>query len=93
MFAGRFILMFLILLSAGPALAQEHHRYQLTDQLTLWVLADSRRDSNLADVFPGQDEIFSRYAPSGQTPAAILAFLLQGPEATVLIDAGMGNGT
>ncbi|MDR2724881.1 MAG: MBL fold metallo-hydrolase [Candidatus Adiutrix sp.] len=91
--AGRFLLMFLILLSAGPALAQEHRRYQLADQLILWVLADSRRDSNLGDVFPGREEIFSRYVPSGQAPAAILAFLLRSPEATILIDAGLGSGT
>ena len=93
MVAGSFIIMFLILFSACPALAQEHHRYQLEEDLTLWALADSRRDCDLGDVFPGQDEIFNRYVPSGRAPAGIMAFLLRGPEATILIDAGMGNGT
>jgi len=93
MLAGRLILLFLVLFSAGPALAQEHYKYQLGEQFTLWVLADSRRDFTLGDIFPGQEEVFSRYVPSGRAPASILGFLLRSPEATVLIDTGMGSGT
>lgn len=76
-----------------PALAQEHHKYQLSPELTLWVLVDSRRDMNLEDVFPGREGIFKQYVPSGSAPSSILAFLLKSPEATVLIDAGLGGGT
>jgi glyoxylase-like metal-dependent hydrolase (beta-lactamase superfamily II) len=88
-------LMFLMLFSisaAVPVLAQEHHKYQLSPKLTLWVLADSLRDSDLGDVFPGQEEIFKRYVPSGLAPSSILAFLLKGPESAILIDTGLGTG-
>ena len=87
-----FILSLLILSSSLPALAQEPHKYQLTEHITLWVLADSVSEADLKDIFPGQDKIFSEHVPSGLAPSAILAFLLQSPEATVLIDAGRGNG-
>jgi glyoxylase-like metal-dependent hydrolase (beta-lactamase superfamily II) len=93
--ARRFSLMllFMVLASAGPAAAQENNRmFKLTDQLTLWVLVDSLRDMDLGDVFPGQDEVFKKYAPSGSTPSPILAFLLRSPEGAVLIDAGLGGG-
>ena len=91
-------LMFLCLFSmsaaAVPALAaQDHQKYQLSDQLTLWVLVDSLRDMDLGDVFPGQEEIFKQYVPSGSAPASILAFLLKSPEAAVLIDTGLGGGS
>jgi glyoxylase-like metal-dependent hydrolase (beta-lactamase superfamily II) len=91
----RFSLLFLALFmtSISPASAQEHRRYQLTERLTLWVLAESLRDSDLRDVFPGQEEAISREVPSGLAPSAILAFLLQSPETAILIDAGMGTGT
>jgi glyoxylase-like metal-dependent hydrolase (beta-lactamase superfamily II) len=89
-------LMFLVLFSmsavAVPVLAQEHHKYQLSDQLTLWVLVDSLADSNLGDVFPGQEEIFKQYSPSGLAPSSTLAFLLKSPEAAILIDAGHETG-
>jgi len=83
---------FLGLATAHPASAQESRRYQLTERLTLWVLVDSLRDSDLGDVFPGQDKVFSQIVPSGRAPSAILAFLLQGPDSAVLIDAGLGTG-
>jgi len=91
-FSCLFSLSLLILATSFPALAQEPRKYQLTELLTLWVLIDSVRDTDLGDVFPGQKKIFSQYVPTGQAPSAILAFLLQSPEATILIDAGRGNG-
>ena len=91
-FLWLFSLASLILATALPALAQEPRKYQLTENLTLWVLVDSVMDTDLGDIFPGQEKIFSQHVPSGLAPSAILAFLLQSPEATVLIDAGQGNG-
>ena len=91
---GRFLIMLLLILGlASPASAQENYRmYKLTDQLTLWVLAASPRDMDLADVFPGQNEVFTKYVPSGLAPSSILAFLLRAPEEAILIDAGLGDG-
>jgi len=92
----RWRLMFLMLCSmsaaAVPSLAQESRQHQISEQTTLWVLADSLRDSNLGDVFPGREEIFKQYVPSGSAPSSILAFLLKSQEAVVLIDAGLGGG-
>jgi glyoxylase-like metal-dependent hydrolase (beta-lactamase superfamily II) len=87
-----FLMLFSMSVIAVPALAQEHQKYQLSDQLTLWVLVDSLTDCNLGDVFPGQEEIFKQYVPSGLAPSSTLAFLLKSPEATILIDAGHETG-
>jgi glyoxylase-like metal-dependent hydrolase (beta-lactamase superfamily II) len=87
-----FLCLFLMSAAAVPALAQEHRKYQRSPQWTLWVLVDSLRDMNLGDVFPGQEEIFKQYSPSGSAPASILAFLLKSPETAVLIDTGLGVG-
>jgi len=89
---GTLMWLFLFLAPAGLAAAQGHQMYKLTDQLTLWVLVCSQRDSNLGDVFPGQEKVFKEHVPSGLAPSSILAFLLRSPEATVLIDAGLGDG-
>jgi len=88
-----FLCLFSMSAAALPALAQEHRKYQLSPQQTLWVLVDSLRDMNLGDVFPGQEETFKQYVPSGSAPASILAFLLKTPEAAVLIDTGLGGGS
>ncbi|MDR2935467.1 MAG: MBL fold metallo-hydrolase, partial [Candidatus Adiutrix sp.] len=89
---GLWFLMLFSMSAAVPTLAQEHQKFQLSPQLTLWVLVDSRRDCNLGDVFPGQEEAFKRYVPSGLAPSSILAFLLKSPGSSILIDTGLGGG-
>ena len=59
---------------------------------TVWAIADSISEREMS-VFPGVDqEVISRYAPSGKSPSSTMTFLVKTGESneTILIDTGMG---
>ncbi|MDR1519036.1 MAG: MBL fold metallo-hydrolase [Planctomycetota bacterium] len=57
---------------------------------TLWAIADSRGDRDMA-VFAGADpEAVRRLVPTGKAPSAIMVFAIRSGASTILVDAGLG---
>lgn len=81
------------LLPITDAVAQENtfpSTYQI-GSFNLTVLPEMQNKGNKSILIGATDEMLEKYLPDGTYPTAINAFLLETPDKTILVDAGLGR--
>lgn len=86
------LLIIMFLLAVRPAIAQEEESPSMYEvgSFSITVLPEMQQKGKKDILIGATDDMLKQYVPDGTYPTAINTFMIETPDKTILIDAGLG---